>query len=143
MLQLVSKVLVQERKRLIATEQTYMRSEDTMREQVCLAEHNADLGQTVSSQGFATLQVGVAAATCQAPCDRGRAHVLSAMLMLEQQQQLPAGTQQLLVCMLLQWSSICNVFTCLFCPVGSCAVSRHLPGGRCEHAGGDHLSRGG
>jgi hypothetical protein len=37
-------------------EQTYMRSEDTMREQVCLAEHNADLGQPVTSQGFATLQ---------------------------------------------------------------------------------------
>jgi hypothetical protein len=61
-LQLVSKVLVQERKRLIAAKQTYMRSEDTMREQVCLAEHSAEQGQAVTTQGFATLQVRAAAA---------------------------------------------------------------------------------
>jgi hypothetical protein len=59
-LQLVSKVLVQERKRLIAAEQTYMRSEDTMREQVCLAEHSAQQGHALTTQGFATLQVRTA-----------------------------------------------------------------------------------
>jgi hypothetical protein len=63
---------VQERKRLIATEQTYMRSEDTMREQVCLAEHSADLGQPVTSQGFATLQV--TALCCTNPTLLSRLH---------------------------------------------------------------------
>jgi hypothetical protein len=102
LLQLVSKVLVQERKRLIAAEQTYMRSEDTMREQVCLAEHNADLGQPVTSQGFATLQVRIAVAA-ESPCKTyaggARAHPrVSFSLMSLSTTAMPAVTQHLLLC---------------------------------------------
>lgn len=57
-LQLINQVLVKEKKQLLAAERLYLQTEDTVREQVCLAEHRCTQGPPSGPTGLTdTLQV--------------------------------------------------------------------------------------